>query len=446
METSDRIIEGLYLGGVMAALSEKDLQDKKITHILSVDEKPLPDILTQKLTYKHVFALDLYDFDLLSVLPECVLFIDQAIEGHCAILVHCQAGMSRSATVVAAYLMYKQGLSKAKALEHVSSCRPLVRPNDGFQEQLQLLENMGGQVNRGHSEFRAYQLNKLAVKSKCGQFAGGVPEHEIPSEVFVQPDYSGKSGDAYYKCRKCRVFLFHEGASTQHYVGQGESAFDWRSKIPANKRQRSGEGDAEVICTKSLFVDPLVWMKGKISSIAGKLHCPKCNAKIGSYIWYGEKCPCGAWVAPAFHIDYGKVDKIPSQPVMPRTHTPATRAGRASASVTPPPGRPRGVVEGFPSSGRPISQLSEATTAAVAARLTSTHPEAAVATVSPLTVPVASVAPSSAVTMATVTPMTSMEMDSSDGSSRGIPRSGVTAAVNRDLESGISSMNMDVDS
>ena len=25
----------------------------------------------------------------------------------------------------------------------------------------------------------------------------------------------------------------------------------------------------------------------------------------------GEKCPCGAWVAPAFHIDSGKVDKIP---------------------------------------------------------------------------------------------------------------------------------------
>ena len=63
-------------------------QDKKISHILSVDEKPLPDTLTQRYTYKHVYALDMYEFDLLSCFPECFGFIDQAIEGHCNVLVH----------------------------------------------------------------------------------------------------------------------------------------------------------------------------------------------------------------------------------------------------------------------------------------------------------------------------------------------------------------------
>ena len=64
------------------------LQAKGITHVLSVDEKPLPDILTSKINYKHMFALDLYDFDLLSFFPDCLTFIDQARESGGRVLVH----------------------------------------------------------------------------------------------------------------------------------------------------------------------------------------------------------------------------------------------------------------------------------------------------------------------------------------------------------------------
>ncbi|GFO45685.1 dual specificity protein phosphatase [Plakobranchus ocellatus] len=173
METSDCIIEGLYLGGVMAALNERDLQAKSITHVLSVDEKPLPDVLTSRLNYRHVFALDLYDFDLLSVFPESISYIDQARESGGRVLVHCQAGISRSSAVVIAYLMYKLNMTKQKAVEYVSSIRHFIKPNDGFQEQLQLFENMGARIDKTHSEFRAYQLNKLAIKFQCGQYSGG---------------------------------------------------------------------------------------------------------------------------------------------------------------------------------------------------------------------------------------------------------------------------------
>lgn len=41
-----------------------------------------------------------------------------------------------------------------------------------------------------------------------------------------------------------------------------------------------------------------------------QLNCPKCKMKLGSFIWYGERCPCGAWVAPAFHIQRTKVDEV----------------------------------------------------------------------------------------------------------------------------------------
>ena len=36
------------------------------------------------------------------------------------------------------------------------------RPNDGFQEQLQLFEQMGHQVDPSHSAYKLYKLNLLS--------------------------------------------------------------------------------------------------------------------------------------------------------------------------------------------------------------------------------------------------------------------------------------------
>ena len=39
-----------------------------------------------------------------------------------------------------------------------------------------------------------------------------------------------------------------------------------------------------------------------------QIHCPKCDAKIGSFDWAGSMCSCGAWVTPAIHVAKSKVD------------------------------------------------------------------------------------------------------------------------------------------
>lgn len=62
------------------------------------------------------------------------------------VLVHCLAGVSRSATVVIAYLMWKRGLSLYAARRHVAEVRPWIRPNSGFQRQLQAFEDAGCQL------------------------------------------------------------------------------------------------------------------------------------------------------------------------------------------------------------------------------------------------------------------------------------------------------------
>jgi len=49
------------------------------------------------------------------------------------VLVHCFAGVSRSATIVIAYLMQEHGLTLTDALMHVRKQRYFINPNDGFR-------------------------------------------------------------------------------------------------------------------------------------------------------------------------------------------------------------------------------------------------------------------------------------------------------------------------
>uniref|UniRef100_A0A6V2ACU9 protein-tyrosine-phosphatase n=1 Tax=Ditylum brightwellii TaxID=49249 RepID=A0A6V2ACU9_9STRA len=55
-------------------------------------------------------------------------------------LIHCIQGISRSSTIVIGYLVSREGWSLRRALNHVRSLRPIVRPNQGFVAALLELE------------------------------------------------------------------------------------------------------------------------------------------------------------------------------------------------------------------------------------------------------------------------------------------------------------------
>lgn len=57
------------------------------------------------------------------------------------VLVHCAAGVSRSATICIAYLMRYQHLTLAAAYAVVLEARCIIDPNPGFMEQLREWEN-----------------------------------------------------------------------------------------------------------------------------------------------------------------------------------------------------------------------------------------------------------------------------------------------------------------
>jgi len=63
-----------------------------------------------------------------------IQFIKKAIEAGGSVFVHCYAGVSRSATIVIAYLMSEHNYEMYEAISFTKSKRTVVFPNPGFQQ------------------------------------------------------------------------------------------------------------------------------------------------------------------------------------------------------------------------------------------------------------------------------------------------------------------------
>lgn len=109
-----------------------------ITHILTIG----PDM--PPLFSDFLYEICVVDDDLHAVIyaefRRCFSFIDAALAQGGKVLVHCEAGMSRSATICIGYLMHKSRAAFLSVLDDVKRIRPKINPNQCFLQQLQLLE------------------------------------------------------------------------------------------------------------------------------------------------------------------------------------------------------------------------------------------------------------------------------------------------------------------
>uniref|UniRef100_A0A3P9K9E5 Dual specificity phosphatase 19b n=1 Tax=Oryzias latipes TaxID=8090 RepID=A0A3P9K9E5_ORYLA len=85
----------LLLGSQDAAHDIDTLQRFKVSHVLNV-AYGVSNLFPHQMVYKTIQILDLPDTDITSYLKESSTFIDQAKEQDGVVLVHCNAGVSRS--------------------------------------------------------------------------------------------------------------------------------------------------------------------------------------------------------------------------------------------------------------------------------------------------------------------------------------------------------------
>ena len=136
----------LYLGPQSAATSLAFLTVKAITHIISVGCPNVPTPEHFKNPSKSHLKLPLNDkssgVSIQATVLQGVAFIREAIDSspNAKVLVHCKAGISRSSTVVAAYLMQERGMSLRAGLALIIQKREQAYPNPGFLEQLKEME------------------------------------------------------------------------------------------------------------------------------------------------------------------------------------------------------------------------------------------------------------------------------------------------------------------
>lgn len=126
---------GLYLGNIYSAKSLETLSSLKVTHVLALLESFEYYTKLEGIEYLTIEIDDCPSCRIIDYLPEALRFISNALKVG-SIIVHCAAGVSRSASVVIAYIMVKYSLRYEEAVQIVRSKRSCVWPNQGFQSQL----------------------------------------------------------------------------------------------------------------------------------------------------------------------------------------------------------------------------------------------------------------------------------------------------------------------
>jgi len=138
VEPITKIVDNLFLGQGRVTAHADVLVKLGVTHVVSVGRTPHKEV-TNGPFYKFELqnVMDIESENLSIHFPSVFGFLRKALSDGGSVLIHCEMGCSRAATVMIAFLRangyYK---SLQETYDHVKSKRPWISPNEGFKQQL----------------------------------------------------------------------------------------------------------------------------------------------------------------------------------------------------------------------------------------------------------------------------------------------------------------------
>lgn len=132
----------IYVGPQLAASPEAfdSLEQAGVTAIVNCTTRIPCHFREQGMKYSQIAIYDEDMADILTYLQGATAFLHAILAGGGSVLVHCEQGISRSASVVIAYYMRFHQMTRDQAYVEVKRRRPKINPNPGFWKQLETFE------------------------------------------------------------------------------------------------------------------------------------------------------------------------------------------------------------------------------------------------------------------------------------------------------------------
>ena len=129
----------IFLGAVEHSMNTKFITENNIQTIICVmKEEPYHKNTEfgKNINFLHIPIYDSSTENITNYFEQSINFINENISQKKNILVHCQMGISRSATILIAYLIRERKMSHSDAFMYIKERRGQVEPNIGFLSAL----------------------------------------------------------------------------------------------------------------------------------------------------------------------------------------------------------------------------------------------------------------------------------------------------------------------
>ncbi|XP_019451172.1 PREDICTED: protein-tyrosine-phosphatase MKP1-like [Lupinus angustifolius] len=269
-----KVADHVYLGGDAVAKDRDILKHNGITHVLNCVGFVCPEYFKADFVYRTLWLQDSPSEDITSILYDVFDYFEDVRELGGRVFVHCYQGVSRSTSLVIAYLMWREGQSFDDAFQYVKAARSIADPNMGFACQLLQCQKRVHAVPLSPSSLlRMYRIAPHSLYD---------PLHLVP-KMLMDPASSGLDSRG--------AFIVHIPSAVYVWIGKNCEAImerDARGAVGQIIRYEKVQGP--IIMIKEGDEPSYFWDAfSKVLPLMDKSRNGVVNIKSSVKVWPGER-------------------------------------------------------------------------------------------------------------------------------------------------------------